>query len=349
MILLMAAIEFYHNRLEKLQDLLRIDLKIERRDDTLVICGVQFHPIQKFGFYAGEPKGRGILVRGLSEEEAKYCEANRISYFSGKDRLKIFKETQTVSIEPRKRLAFRRRHPIREIGIREFGRFPPYTLIISPNGFKILDALFIHPRERLRDYRSGLAFAKHFGVNQPKLSKIMRTLKVQKVFDLRNAIAELPDEWWKLALSDKSTFKGLTKFFQAATPHYSLLDIKKKDVFEDFRKDEVFRTLVPGPLDVARKFGYLRDDDLSIWGSREAFHRLKAKYKLIPGVEKAKSIWLLAIPKYGMEAEAIVSTIAPYPGVPRLNMFRAVWDLGFGTERLREIQLFILKEAMNAV
>lgn len=346
----MATIDFFVKRLEKLQDLLAMKLDIVRRNGELAICGVQFAPIQKLNFYADELAEKGILVRHLSEEEARYCEANRISYFNGKDKLKVFKDAAVINIEPSRKLGFKKRHSSWDLGY-----LPSPTLIVSPNGFKILDALFAQPSDRLKDFRSGLAFAKQFQINQPKLSKIMRTLKVPTVFDLRKTIAALPAEWWRMALSDKSTFKRLTKFFQAATPHYSLLNLTPREISEHIFDGAIFDTIAPGPLDVARGYGYLRDEDISVWGTKEALHKLKAKYKLIPGVEKEKPVWHLATPKYGLQAEAIMSNmiINPNDSKPifarKINVFRSIWDLGFGTERLREVQISILKEVMSEI
>jgi hypothetical protein len=349
----MLQLASYVRRLNKLQKLTLLNFEVNRSHDELLISGVPFVSIQKAALYKTALNGKGIIVHSLAPEEIKYCEANRISYFTSKGSLKLFKEDFDVTIEPQKKAK-----PInRAVYIAE-SKQPPSTALISPNGFKILDVLFRLPAGDLRHYKSGLGFANRFSLNQPKLSIMMRALKATSIYDLRKTISELPDEWWKKALADKNTQKGLTPFFIAARPHYSLLKITAREISEELKRwEELNINLIPGPLEVAKGFGFLRDEDISLWGTEEVFHRLKTKFKLIPGVDKERPIWQLAIPKHGESSEALSTYLhfSPYSSEMKMsrfskaNSFRALWDLGFGTERLKELQISVLRGVVNGI
>jgi hypothetical protein len=349
----MPSSAFYLKRLKRLQTLASLTLEVNRADDNLVINSVPFTPIQKSSLQKAELNGKGIMVSSLTADEAKYCELNRISYFTSTGKLRLFKEAYDVTIEPHKKIKLKK-HPL----LFEANHQLSSTTLISPNGFKILDVLFRLPPGDLRHYTSALSFAKQFSLNQPKLSILMRALKVTSIYDFRKAIAALPDDWWKIALADKNTQKGLTPFFMAAKPHYSLLKLTTREISAELKAwEDSNPQVIPGPLEVAKGFGFLRDEDISLWGTEEALHKLKTKFKLIPGVDKEKPIWQLAVPKYGETPEALSTYLnfSPFsseikmPRFSKTNIFRALWDLGFGTERLKELQLSALRGVVNGI
>lgn len=111
--------------------------------------------------------------------------------------------------------------------------------------------------------------------------------------------------------------------------------------------------IVEGPTEVAKKTGFLRDEDLSFWGTEDSFHKLKTKFKLIPGIDKERPIWQLAVPRYGLSEEAIMAckpvTDVETSWLIRANVFRTIWDLGFGTERLKELQIPILRSVIDGI
>jgi|GEM_PF-6486457 len=344
----MTAVTLYIKRLNKLQQQTPIKLELFNSNGNLILNGIAFKAIPRAHMLVQDVKVKGILIKELSKEELRYCLENKISYFTLKNQLGLFTDNYIVTIEPHGKGAKIKRKLVSN----SQSALATPTLLISPNGFKILDILFRISPEELVKYRSALAFANYHHVNQPRLSKIMRTLKVHSLQELQHAIKQLPENWWRMSLTDKSTHKRLTKFFQISRPHYSLLDLQFKHVQEELRRASALgEGLAQGPLEVAKDFGFLRDEDLSLWGTKEAFYELKKKFKLIPGVEKEKPVWHLATPKYGLDAEAILTSRSVMKWKDshfgNTNVFRAIWDLGFGTERLKELQIAMIKRAMN--
>ncbi len=345
----MNDITFYHNRLKKLQDLASVSVGLHREAMQLVIAEIPFVIIRKTDSLDKIANNRGILSRNLSPEQIRFCEVNQISYYCPQVGLKIFKDNYSVFFEIQKKLIQPKKKAV-SVASQEIRS----SMLISPNAFKIMDVLFRLPEKSLIDYRSGLALAKQFSLNQPRISEMMRAFNVRSTLDLKLAISKVPNNWWRMALSDKGSSKRLSRFFEIEKPHYSLIKNGHENLSEELerlRKSKMVAAL--GPLELPKQFGYLRDSDMSVWGSPEAIRYIKAKFKLIPGIEKEQPIWHLATPRHSFEDESILSNDALDEGNenrwPRENMFRSIWDLGFGTERLREVQINLLEKIFNGI
>lgn len=345
----MNDINFYLNRLKKLQDLTAVSFGLRRETVELFVAEIPFSTVRKKDSLDKIATNRGILSRNLSPEQVRFCEVNQISYYCPQIGLKIFKDSYSVFFEIQKKL----RQPKKKTAAIASQELRP-SMLISPNAFKIMDVLFRLPEDNLINYRSGLALAKEFSLNQPRISEMMRAFNVRSTLDLKLAIAKVPNNWWRMALSHKGSSKRLSRFFEIEKPHYSLMKNGHENLFEELerlRKSNMMAAL--GPLEVPKQFGYLRDSDVSVWGSPEAIRLIKTKFKLIPGIEKERPIWHLATPLYSFEEESILSNDVFTKGNknrwPRENIFRSIWDLGFGTERLKEIQINLLEKIFSGI
>lgn len=205
------------------------------------------------------------------------------------------------------------------------------TLIVSPNGLSIADVIFKTNSSNLQSFRSGLSFTKQYGLVQAKLSQMMTSLKAQSVVDLKKRLLDLPLDWWENALRNPMTRKRMTPFFAVAQAHYS-----HSIALE-------FEGLIAGPLNAARDLGFLRSKDSSYWAPEETIRKIKKKYQLIPGTRPDMPIFYLASPKRTLVDEAITSRLTVSNEIdaisPNYNSLRAVWDMGFGDERVQEIQI----------
>lgn len=343
-------IDPYVKQIKKIEREANLKLDVKLTTEGIRISDIPFKIIRTSDIYSIEGMGTGILVNELSPEETRFCDTHRISYLTINGKLKLFKDSYVLSIAKQKKTfeQTKARRIRQEISITEASPI----VFISPNGFKILDALFQTPTDELQYYKSALSFAKQFNLNQPKLSKIIRSYKAGSILDLKNSISNLSDDSWRTAFSIKKNRWGMTPFFSVSKPHYSLLKLNGDEFLYELKNwQESVQDILDGPLEVAKMTGFLRDQDLSIWGTENSFLQLKMKFKLIPGVNKEKMIWQLGIPRYSFAEESLISiqNKDQVSGLKRPNLFRAIWDLGFGTERLKELQIPILRSIIDAI
>ncbi|MBI2604781.1 MAG: hypothetical protein HYW49_01750 [Deltaproteobacteria bacterium] len=204
----------------------------------------------------------------------------------------------------------------------------------------------------LHAFKSALSFARKYQLNQSKLSVMMRAMRVQSLSALRKQIAQLDLDWWSLALAYPATKKGLTPFFLHSTPFQAVEKVSPEESqaqLKDLLDSSVTQDLVPGPAEVAKGIGVITDPDIYLWGTVSALQMLKRKFRLVPGASKDKVTWHLAIPQRGLAREAILSRL-PETGHQQsglqyfhANYFRAIWDLTFGSERLKEVRIQMLR------
>lgn len=228
------------------------------------------------------------------------------------------------------------------------------TLIISPNGLSIADVIFRTSSSDLQKFSSGLSFTKHYELVQAKLSQIMTALKAKSVVDLKKRLLDLSLDWWTNALRSPMTRKRMTPFFEVAEAHYSNSTDELFDLSSNpFEPDG----LIAGPLNAARDLGLLRSSDSSYWATEETIRKLKKKYKLIPGTRPDRPTYYFASPTRSLADEAITSRLLNGNAIdvisPNCNLLRSVWDMGFGDERIQEIQVDcmskLLEKAQNEI
>ncbi|MBN8540717.1 MAG: hypothetical protein J0L82_10060 [Deltaproteobacteria bacterium] len=214
------------------------------------------------------------------------------------------------------------------------------TLIVSPNGLSIADVIFRASSSELQSFSSGLSFTKHYALVQAKLSQMMTSLKAKSVVELKERLLDLSLEWWTNALRDPMTRKRMTPFFDVALTHYINSTDEPDDISSIVLESD---GLIAGPLNAARDLGFLRSKDSSYWAVEETIRKVKKKYRLIPGTRPDKPICYLASPKRSLTDEAIASRLVTAKEIdaisPKYNTLRSVWDMGFGDERVQEIQI----------
>ena len=341
----MGALGSYKKAIQKAETQAGLQLRLRQEGDHLWIGGIKFTLASRADLFRKERFEKGILIRDLSTEEKKYCQSHEISYLTSHGELFLIGNEYRVALEPNRK----KRRPVQRSKIKrsESLAIPLQpTLLISPNGLAILDILFRIPNGKIQNYKSALSFIHEFKLNQPKLSQMMTRLRVKTLGELKTAIKALPDDWWKIALRYPMTRKRLTPFFEVAKPYHSLRS--------DLPQLEIKDSLVPGPVEVMRELGLIRDPDRYLWGAASAFQELKNKFRLIPGEGSNAVTWHLATPVGGLERESILSPLHAtntnfrFPSL-RTNLFRSIWDLSFGDERLREVQLLALRRILDEV
>lgn len=211
------------------------------------------------------------------------------------------------------------------------------TILISPNGLAIADVLLQSTDAELATYTSGLSFVKRYDLVQAKLSQMMTALKADSIRSLKEKILALPFDWWEEALRYPMTRKRMTPFYEVAESYYGESE-HWIHIFEELGAESA--NLVRGPTNLAYELGLLRNKEFGYWASRETVEKLKRKYRLIPGTKEDLATCYFATTSRSLAEEAVISGSRP-------NRLRAIWDMGFGDERMREIQIDALRKILE--
>src|SRR6185437_3266174 len=108
------------------------------------------------------------------------------------------------------------------------------------------------------------------------------------------------------------TKRKMASFADLAQSYYSTsLEINQNTDFEIFQsarrlfKDDV----TDGPHQVAKKLGFLIDNDVSLWVSPEVFNNLKREFRLIAGTSQGARTWWVAVPPKDLKDSELLSHI----------------------------------------
>ena len=349
----MNPMDRFWSILKKLQKQCSAALDTSRLEDSILINEIKFRRLSRLGLVKTDfPLGEGIMLKKISPDEEKYCRSNGISFLTTEGKLSLIGKDYKLNLElmPRRKSAL----TSKKLDARKDG-IPSPTALISPNGLEILDVLFRLPPEDLSEFKSALRFAHEFHLSQPKLSLMMKKLNVKSLGDLREKIKSLPNSWWEGALRYSLTKKGLFPFFEGEKIVRSLrIELSRNQIWEMINVWLGSRSdLLPGPVEIVKKIGLIRDDDIYLWGTPSAIQEVKTAFKLIPDRSVQETNWHVAISPVALEKGAILSPLANSRRVfflpeVKANLFRSVWDLGFGGERLQEIQLTALRKILDA-
>ena len=353
--LIMSALSPYKKAIQRAESQAGVQFGLRQEGGHLWIGGIEFAPTSKTELFRNKKSENGILIQDLSTEERTYCQTHEISYLTVRGELFLIRKGYRIVLEPSQKAPRLNRSGKPRVATNLTATLSP-TALVSPNGLAILDTLFRIGADSVQSYKSALSFAREFDLVQPKLSQMMTKLRAKTLADLKLAIKALPDDWWSVALHYPMTRKGFTPFFENAKSYHSLLPssglLKLNQSLHEWQKSH--SSIVSGPVEVMRELGLIRDPDIYLWGTESAFHELKKEFRLIPGIDSEKITWNLATPFAGFDRESILSAIQTavvdfkFPSL-QPNLFRAIWDLSFGDERLKEVQLPALRRILNEV
>ena len=358
----MMGLASYVKALDRLKKFEGLSMESHSDEKNLWIDKVLFAKARLSDVFQSDFSAKGILSPRLTAEEKELCRKYCVSYLTADGSLYLIRKQSVLSIEPMGTTSRKHRHAqptaptwLRTVGDQQAPQKP--TDLVSPNAFAILDVIFRLPENQLQGFSSGLQFAKAFELYQPKLSTLMLSMRVHSLVELRHAVSKLSTEWWISAFRYPATRRVFTPFFLHAKPYHSTLnqseELKIKKCHSLMLSAEN-NQLAPGPTEVAKDHGFLRDQDYSIWGSQTALQNLKRELRLVPGIERNTPTWFLATPLHGFRREAILSHLQDRTlpsSIQQIssmaNMFRAIWDLSYGESRLMEVQVEMLTKVLK--
>lgn len=334
----MSKIDLFWKVLNNLQKKCSVHLHTAYGDDVIKIDGVTFKKIKRLNLLSIQDHiDSGVLINKITVEEERLCRANHISFLSSDGKLLLFARNYKLD------LAIQKSRVKTKISRAKGDDEPKPTTLISPYGLEILDVLFRVSDNELEKQKSALSFARYYQLNQPKLSLMMKALKVRSLATLKEKICQLPDSWWKASLRYPMTRKRLKLFFENEKVYRSLIEGSSVSDFNELL----------GPVEIAKELGFIHDKDFYFWCAEESIEKLKKINKLIPDRSITVPNWHICTYSKGKDA-AIVSMLVDrtsgfYLSHIKSNLFRCVWELGFGDERSKDIQITMLRRILNGV
>lgn len=297
---------------------------------------------------------RGFIFDKLPARTRAWLEKNRISYITESGYAAIHLKNKVISLQPDSRTMS---PPLSEYIATSLTSEARPSRFINPTAFNIFDALIRIPSYELANL-SGLSFAKSFGLSQSALSKIMSSVAARDLCALRKVIGRLGSSWWLEAMLAPRTGRGMTPFYHLAQEYRMHgQDFDRKGVEEWARhvQSRYSESVLPGPIEVAKAVGAIYDKMTTLWVDPKAIAALKREFKLVPIRAGEEPLCAIAVPKGDFNKEAIRS-MAPDGGafplqanLLPLNIFRVVWDLGFGDSRGRDARAAVMKLVFNEV
>lgn len=276
------------------------------------------------------------LRKSLQEKNINYLEHNQCNVF-------IVFESHRLSID------FEKRKTTKLSKVKSLNQNLNPTNLISPNGLAFIDTIFRLDDDTLKEFQSTLQFCKHFELYQPKVSQIMKKFDAKKLIDFKNRVRLIPIEWWIFAFETPAARRKMTAFFDISQKYYSLDESTESDTTSNIVSTLNFKysnDIAPGPIEVAKSYGEVIDDSLSIWVSPLITSKIKKEFKLIPGTKEGKREWLLASPSFDLKKAELLSHYSTKTE-NKTNSFRVLWDLGYGDARLGEVRLNILRKIIK--
>lgn len=327
---------------EKLEDSgVKLLVKSEA-DGTIKIGKIEFRKHKNFSDLTNYD---GILLRHSTTELRQQLKIKGISYIDI-ETADIFLNSDSIKIQINEHKFKKRKQHKKIVSVNTIAP----TNIISPNGLALVDLLFRTQNSDLEKFRSTLHFCKTFNIYQPKASQIMTKMNAKNLIDLKEKIKSIPIEWWLFALEFPATKRKMTSFFEVSTEYYSLRESETKTFdphLQNFFDSTNLNQIVPGPVEVAKTMGEIIDNSICLWVAKDYMGEFQKKYKLIPGRKEGCRTWMLASPRTSIQDEEIITHDEKLLFGLRTNVMRAIWDLGFGDSRLREVRESMLRRFVN--
>lgn len=310
--------------------------------DNMISAGkIVFHSVKSPDEFSNQSNNHGVIINNSSRELRVSLQAKNISYIDPSGYLFICNNLFRIIVDQR----IKSKHK-KEKKIASTNSINP-TLLISPNGLAIIEAIFKTTDENLKKYPSTLQFCKAHELFQPKVSKIMTALGVKNLIALKKSLKSFSADWWIFALDSSLTKRKMTPFFEISQNYYSMepniQSLSNKQILTQLN-GKYKNKISEGPTQIAVQSGEIIDSDITLWVDQSLSSQLKRDYKLVAGTKEGFKRWILASLPQSLEKSDIISHIkltmdSPY----KTNVLRSIWDLGFSEARLREIRISLLK------
>jgi hypothetical protein len=336
------------NQITKLQSILEksgFHLDWNITDNMISVGKIVFHAVKSPDDFSNLSDNNGVIIDNISRELRSSLQAKNISYIDPSGYLFISNNLCRIIVDQRTKLQHKK-----EKKLASTSSINP-TLLISPNGLAIIEAIFKTTDENLKKYPSTLQFCKTYELFQPKVSKIMTTLGVKNLIDLKKCLKKFSVDWWIFALESSLTKRKMTPFFEISQSYYSM-----EPKIQSLSNEQILTQLSSkyknkvsdGPTQVAVQSGDLIDSDLTLWVDQSIGVQIKRDYKLVAGTKEGFKRWILAFPPQVLEKSDIISHFKqPKDNPYKTNVFRSIWDLGFSEARLKEIRNSLLRSFLK--
>jgi len=333
--------------------------KIEESAEYLAIDGICFNKqVDEFKEVCGSPefcpqKNRGYIFRSLTIEQRRWLERSRVSYIAMNGHMRLFLANRVMTIKPSKSVEEDDHDAIPYIPYRENSPIRASQLI-SPNGLKVADGIFRLSNDELKNL-SGRKFSDVFQVPQSSVSKLLTNFNCSDLPQFKAYLQKWPLARWKEALDNKKALLKMRPYSSLST-NYQVIGQFDTGFGSGFLEGLIKKydgQIFPGPLELAKLYGVIRDPTIYIWGDQNGINDIKREFRLVPAKNRGMAQISLAPIHHGFIKDAVttqwIGTVSSRLPVhfQKINIFRAVWDLGFEDARTKSIQLELFKEVLH--
>ncbi len=227
----------------------------------------------------------------------------------------------------------------------------PYTNFFSPRGFEILDFILKTPSTELLE-TNAFNFCLENNLVQPKLSKMMSTLKFRSLVDLKKWILDRDINWWMKAFESPRIRKGLTSFnadFKLVVNNGKSLEelVLKIKKHKDWGK-----IIFPSGIEILKEEAGLRDKNMYLCLQQSDLIKFTSQFDLIPaGVGNTDPKFIISYLKNDPQTEAFFSKDESWDETLgfHFNQLRMAWGIQIEDSRIQECRWEYLKRFLYEI
>lgn len=289
-------------------------------------------------------KDRGYLISGGDLKIKDLLQKRNISYLTEDGELYLVGHDRILHSVPFKKSRAHRSEVLTNSVLSA-------TSALSPLGMQIVEVFLRLPLRRVKEYKSTLAICKDYGLHQPKVSSLMKSIGAKDPLSFKEKLSSIPYSWWEFAFETPTVRRHLVPFNSVAQEYHSPVGTNSIADLRSQLKVLIGKepsSVAWGPSELATQRGLLISNSLSLWCGKEYLNALKKKFKLISGKDKRPNgvTWLIAdVGDFYSNAILLPKSTQ----VSTQSILRAAWDLTFADERSREIRPQLMSELKNEV
>ncbi|MBP9708800.1 MAG: hypothetical protein KBD78_14270 [Oligoflexales bacterium] len=291
---------------------------------------------------------QGILFKRSTVQLRRWLEKNEVSYVTEDGYLCLFTKDQTYRSSP----------ALKKPTIKLKKKAAPKgTNIINPASLKLIETAIKMPKQYFQKL-TGTELSEKLSISQSSVSKCFGAANVSNALEFREFVLLQKVDYWLSMMEDPKISRYLTPFFRVSKeyrfPEKELNSVEAGHWLQE-SIDKFQAEVLPGPLEVAKITGGLNDPRVTLWISPKVLSEFKKQNRLVPCTGRERAACALAVSNRSFEKEAIFTKLDleidfAFPSwMHGMNIFRAVWDLGFADSRARESRIAILQRLLNEI
>lgn len=273
----------------------------------------------------------GVLASSLTESEKENLKKLKISFVAIGDEVMIYTK--------KGELAFKFKE-------KKLNNSFPFTMLMSPSGFAVLDTILNLSYEELRQFNT-LSLSREYGLAQSKISQIMKACQVHSLPELREWVTSKDMKWWKEGFRERKTRRFMTPF--DTDKRYVSADKKSmKDLLSVMMKSKDWNEKISfSGVQLLKEKKEIVDKDLYLAITPSFEKELFKRYSLVPApISTSDPVINVTILRKDFLSESFFSHINNKIH-HQFNILRMIWGIQTDDSRIQEARFDVLKRYLN--